>query len=228
MQRGARYLLEHVIAPGGGLAYALPPTGSKVVHCHSAMQACALIQLGLGSDPRLLDALEWQAQAILGELPGDLRYYKSGTSGPGFSCGYNAGLPCGWGATKALRAFLALPAAQRSPTVQRALEAGAEFLLAYPLAQAAYPNGGKVSPAWFRLGFPFYFWSDILETAAVLVELGYRERITPALDLVHSKQDAQGRWALESSFNGKMWVDIEAKGQPSKWVTLRALSVLQS
>jgi hypothetical protein len=25
------------------------------------------------------------------------------------------------------------------------------------------------------------------------------------------------------SLNGKMWVDIEAKGMPSKWITLRAL-----
>jgi hypothetical protein len=32
---------------------------------------------------------------------------------------------------------------------------------------------------------------------------------------------------MEKSFNGKMWADIEEKGKPSKWVTLRALRVLR-
>ena len=33
---------------------------------------------------------------------------------------------------------------------------------------------------------------------------------------------------LYSSYNGKTWVYIEKKGQPSKWVTLRALKVLKA
>jgi hypothetical protein len=33
-------------------------------------------------------------------------------------------------------------------------------------------------------------------------------------------------WRLEKSFNGKMWMDVEAKGQPSKWITFFALMVL--
>ena len=45
--------------------------------------------------------------------------------------------------------------------------------------------------------------------------------------IMHSKQDAHGRWRLENSLNGKMWVDIERRGKPSKWVTLRVLRVLQ-
>ena len=36
----------------------------------------------------------------------------------------------------------------------------------------------------------------------------------------------QGTWKLENSLNGKMWVDVEKKGQPSKWLTLTALRVL--
>jgi hypothetical protein len=183
--------------------------------------------LGFGSDPRLQGAIQWQARAVLGELPEGQRYYKSGTSGPGFSCGYNQQQSCAWGATKALRTFLAVPEDQRTPLLRRAIGAAVDFLLAHNLAQADYPYTGKVSPAWFRLIFPFSFWSDVLETATLLVELGHADRIAPALDLIRNKQDAQGRWALESSFNGKMWVDIETQGQPSKWITLRALSVLR-
>ena len=63
----------------------------------------------------------------------------------------------------------------------------------------------------------------------MLVELGYGDdpRLANALQLVLSKQDAQGFWKLENTLNGKMWADIEEKGKPSKWITLRALRVLK-
>ena len=58
--------------------------------------------------------------------------------------------------------------------------------------------------------------------------MGYLDqRIASAVEFVVSKQDEQGRWKLEQTLNGKMWVDIEEKGKPSKWVTLRALRVLK-
>jgi hypothetical protein len=67
-----------------------------------------------------------------------------------------------------------------------------------------------------------------LETAAVLVELGYGEdpRLTNVAQFILGKQDRQGRWQMEKSLNGKMWVDIEEKGKPTKWVTLQAMRVL--
>ncbi|MFQ5399612.1 MAG: hypothetical protein ACE5E7_08450 [Anaerolineae bacterium] len=34
-------------------------------------------------------------------------------------------------------------------------------------------------------------------------------------------------WRMKHTYNGKTWVDVEAKHQPSKWVTLRALRVLK-
>ena len=43
-----------------------------------------------------------------------------------------------------------------------------------------------------------------------------------------SKRVADGRWLMQRSLNGKMWADIEMKGQSSKWVTLRALRVLKA
>ena len=54
------------------------------------------------------------------------------------------------------------------------------------------------------------------------------ERMREALDLVASRADAQGRWKLQQTFNGRFWVDIETKGEPSRWVTLRALEVLRA
>ena len=69
----------------------------------------------------------------------------------------------------------------------------------------------------------------MLEILGLLTRLGVRdERMDEALALVAAKQDAQGRWKLQSTFNGRFVVDIEAKGEPSRWITLRALQVLQA
>jgi hypothetical protein len=57
--------------------------------------------------------------------------------------------------------------------------------------------------------------------------LGGDKRLLPAIRLLESKRDAQGRWTMEYTYNGKTWVEIEEKKQPSKWVTLRAMRVLK-
>jgi hypothetical protein len=69
----------------------------------------------------------------------------------------------------------------------------------------------------------------VLETVENLVDLGYGAdtRLDHAFDLILSKRDAEGRWAMEDSLNGQTWARIEAKGKPSKWVTLRALRTLR-
>ena len=123
----------------------------------------------------------------------------------------------------------AIPSAQRTPPVQRAIETGAEFLFSRDPAAADYPFTERVSSTWFKLGFPLSYWSDVLETTAVLAALGYGRdpRLANAIQFILDKQDAQGRWKLHNGLNGKMWIDIEKRGKPSKWVTLRALRVLQ-
>jgi len=83
-------------------------------------------------------------------------------------------------------------------------------------------------PGWRRFGFPLMYQTDVLEILSILAKLGRSgdERAREARDLVASKADAQGCWKLEHTFNGKYVVDIETKGEPSRWVTLRALQTL--
>ncbi len=185
-----------------------------------------MMRLGFGDDARVQAALDWMARAITGE--DDFKYLKSGTCGPGFCCSANEWQSCGWGANKAIRALLAVPEQQRTPAIRRALDLGAEFLLSRDPAVADYAYTQRVSSTWLKLGFPLTYWSDVLETVANLVDLGYGDdpRLAAAIRFVLDKQDAQGRWKLENSLKGKMWVDIEQKGKPSKWVTLRAQRVL--
>jgi hypothetical protein len=81
---------------------------------------------------------------------------------------------------------------------------------------------------WTKFGFPLNYNSDVLEAMVALANVGVpvSEALAKPLQLIRGKRTADGVWQLENSLNGKMWVDVEFKGQPSKWITLYALIVL--
>jgi hypothetical protein len=64
----------------------------------------------------------------------------------------------------------------------------------------------------------------------VLAHLGYAKdrRLDAAYDFVLSQQDESGRWQNRYAYNRKTTVDIEHQGDLSKWVTLRACTVLKA
>jgi hypothetical protein len=199
----------------------------------------ALVDFGWLGDQRLQTAMEWLAQTITGEGVADAsnrdtnkRYYKSGNSAPVFVCSMNANLPCAWGAIQAMVALSKVPPAHRTRNMQAAIKQGVGFLLSHDPAVADYPfgMGNRPNSSWFKFGYPVGYITDVLQNLEVLAALGQAQnpRLANALKLVLSKQDEQGRWKLEHTYNGKSWVDIEKKGQPSKWVTLRALRVLKA
>ena len=87
-------------------------------------------------------------------------------------------------------------------------------------------KGGWV---WTRFAFPTWWHYDVLRGLEYLRRAGVRpdERIAEAIDLVASKCNEHGRWSLETFYPGKMPVEIEvAEGYPSRWITLRALRVM--
>lgn len=228
------YVLAHTQASSGGFGASgaiqeAPPPPSRVIHCLNGNLLRALVGFGWLADMRVQHAIEWQARAITGEPP--IQYFASATSGPHFACAANGGKPCAWGAIKALLALARVPAPERSPMVNRAIECGAEFLLSCDPATAAYPTAGNTRPSgsWFKLGFPSGYVADVLQNLEVLCELGYAadERLRSALAWLLTKQDSCGRWRNEYAYNGKTWIDFEQQGAPSKWVTLRACRVLK-
>jgi len=89
---------------------------------------------------------------------------------------------------------------------------------------------GKLQPKaiWTRFGFPLNHNSDILEAMVALATVGVlmTDALEKPLQVIRDKRTADGLWILEKSLNGQMWVDVEVKGQPSKWITLFALMVL--
>ena len=79
----------------------------------------------------------------------------------------------------------------------------------------------KPKAGWLKFGYPLHYNSDILEAMRSLADAGinYDKRMDDALDDIEKSRSADGRWKLAFSLNGKMWVDIEKRGQTSKWVT---------
>jgi hypothetical protein len=236
VKAACEYILEHNPAPYGGFSY--NGKNSGLIHCLAGNLCAALIDLGWGEDERLQKALDWLARSVTGEgiAPAErrkepIRYLRSGNSGPRFSCSANAHLPCAWGAIKAMLAFSKVPQEAQTPSIQTAIETGVEFLFLHDPAAADYPMGYSEKPnqSWFKFGYPIGYVTDVLQNLEVLTALGYGNdsRLSSGLELLLNKQDQDGRWPLEYTYNGKTWADIEQKKQPSKWVTLRALRVLK-
>jgi hypothetical protein len=112
--------------------------------------------------------------------------------------------------------------------VNKTIERGSEYVLQHRIHKKSHNLSQVSKPGWLHFGFPLMYQTDALEILGILTNLGFRDnRMQEAVDLVVSKQDEQGRWELENTFNGKFQVSIEQKGKPSKWITLNALRVLK-
>lgn len=233
--RACAYLLDHSLTPGGQFTTSGAPSGT--VDCLQGNLCWALLELGC-TDPRLELAYDWLARSVTGEdiapmqdRNAPVRYYAA-KCGPTFACGSNNKLPCAWGAVKVMLALGRWPTARRTPAMKRAIAQGAAFLLGSDPARAAYPNGYADRPSgnWWKFGFPVFYITDLLQNVDALVALGFGQdpRLTPALEIIRQKQDADGRWWLEYDYAGKIWVDFGPKKQPNPWVTLRALRVLKA
>jgi hypothetical protein len=233
---GCKYIIEHGIGDHGGLSMNGRRTGA--IHCLQGNLAAALIDLGFGKDPRFLNALDWMARSISGEGFSDSKgddedyYLRSGISGPGFRCSANNHEPCAWGAVKVALALSRVPEKTRSGNIEKAISACVNFLTSVDPTTAEYPHpwAPKPSTSWFKFGFPIFYVTDLLQILESLVGLGLRDdpKLSKAIDLVLAKREKNLCWLMEYTYNGKTWVNIEKKGQPSKWVTLRALRMLKN
>jgi hypothetical protein len=233
IQATCDYVLDHAQAASGGFAATsgqAPARPSSVVHCLNGNLLRALIGFGRLADDRVARAIDWQVAATTGE--GEIRWGAT-VPGPGFRCGANDGLPCAWGATKAALALARIPVAARSTAVQRALDAGIDFLLSRDPAVADYPMGygnSRPNASWFRLGFPSGYVTDYLQVLEAVCEAGHAAdpRLRPGVERLLREQDAAGRWANRYAYQGKLVADIDRPGKPSRWVTLRACRVLRA
>lgn len=121
------------------------------------------------------------------------------------------------------KAFYA--AVAKRPKGMKVRELKAQWLARHPVSDGEL----MPKPGWRRFGFPRHYNPDLLEAMLALAELGVKHQpvLDEALDHIEKKRGADGCWKMDDSLNGKMLADVERKGRPSKWITLRALIVLQ-
>lgn len=235
INQACKYLLDRSLAASGQLTYNGLPSGT--FDCLQGNLCWAMLALGF-EDPRLVQVFDWMARSETGDgiaNAGDrtaIEHYNSVKTGPNFGCGANSQLPCAWGAAKVMLAFSILPQAKLTPQIKRAIQTGLDFLFSVDLIKATWPSRDQNRPSrnWWKFGFPVFYVTDLLQVAESLIGLGYGSdpRMTGLISFIHSKQNSQGRWNLEYEYARKSWVDFGEKGKPNKWVTLRALKVVNS
>jgi hypothetical protein len=163
-----------------------------------------LALMGYAADPRLASAADYVARAAL----------------------------LGRGTTaKALLFFATVPEERRSPLVRRAVE----FLRARALeAEIPREGAGGTAKEFLRSGFPTGEETDLLELLYALALAAPEGALTPregplarGLSLLLARADHRGRWLLERVPAGGLPFPLERTGELSRWVTLRALEVVQ-
>lgn len=209
----------HTSAKGGGGRH------NEVIPCLTGNMIWSLIRFGYLEDPRVQSGISWIAR---------YQRFDDGTDNAPEGWPYDrlkmcfGKHTCHMGAVKALKALAEIPESKRSRDVRNTIEKGVEYMLKHHIHKRSHSLDRVSKPGWLRFGFPLMYQTDVLEILGIMTKLGVKDkRMQEAVDLVVSKQDAEGRWKLENTFNGRFQVNIEQKDKPSKWVTLNALKVLK-
>ena len=212
----------------GGFAYRSGEDGGhhdKVVPCLTGNMVFSLIRFGYLNDPAVKHGIEWITKYQrfddgIEQAPRGWPYQRFQNCWGRHTCHM--------GVVKALKALVEIPADNHTEAVEKTIENGAEYLLKHHLYKSSRDPSLIAKRFWVNFAFPTLWKIDALEMLGLLVKLGYHdERMQDAIDLVISKQDEQGRWKMEKSWNSRLLVSLEKDGKPSKWVTLNALSVLK-
>ena len=198
---------------------------SKVIPCLTGNMVWSFIRFDYLEDPRVQKGIEWlttyqRFDDGIQELPKDW-LYKSRTA-----CFSKHS--CHMGVVKTLKALVEIPQNKRNTNDKKTIDKAVEYLLIHHIYKKSHDLSKVSKQGWLRLGFPLMYQTDILEVLDLLTRLNIKDdRMQDALDILISKQDKQRRWKLENTFNGKFLVNIETKGMPSKWITLKTLQVLK-
>jgi hypothetical protein len=120
-------------------------------------------------------------------------------------------------------------AVRSAPEIAAARRRGEEYLLERRLFRRR-STGDVVDPSFLELAFPPRYHYDILRALDYFRNTGGQPdpRMTEAVQIVVSKQQAEGWWLLDRAYDESLAVALgETAGSPSRWNTLRALRVLR-
>ena len=198
---------------------------SEVIPCLTGNMVWALIRLGYLKDPRVQRGIDWIV--TYQRFDDGVKEAPKGWPYDRFEICFGRHT-CHMGAVKALKALSEIPLSKRTKEVNDTIRNGVEYMLIHHVHKRSHDLSHVSKPGWMRFGFPLMYQTDALEILGILTKLGYKDkRMQEAVDLVVSKQDSQGKWKLENTFNDRFLISIEQKGKQSKWITLKALEVLK-
>ncbi|MDR3574455.1 MAG: hypothetical protein P4L50_11375 [Anaerolineaceae bacterium] len=230
LARACDFILAHSQEPvSGAFSYKSDDNGAgfqkRVLPCLSGNMIWCLIRFGYLQDSRVQQGIHWLVSSQRlddgDQPPPDVWPYQ----------GYEdcwGRHTCMMGIVKPLKALAEIPADQRSAEVQIAIQSAVEFLGRHHIYKSSRHPEQVANPDWLSFGFPLMWNTDALEMAWILSRLGCRQSwMEDAVSLILSKQGRDGRWLLESTYNGRFQVMIEKRNKPSKWVTLHALQVIK-
>lgn len=199
---------------------------TEVIPCLTGNLVWSLIRFGYLDDPRLQHAVDW--------LTTFMRFNDGVESEPQMPP-YDRYEIC-WGAhtclmgvVKALKGLGEIPSERRTPQVEETIRRSVEFLLIHHVHKRSHDLAKVSKPGWKRFSFPLMYQTDVLEILDLLTGLGVvDEGMDEAVELVRSKRGPDGRWVMDNPYaTDRLLVPFEAKGEASKWITLRALRVLR-
>lgn len=104
-----------------------------------------------------------------------------------------------------------------------------EFLLQHHLYKS-HRTLETVDPKMTLFSYPPRWRYDVLRGLYHFAQrkLEYDDRMASATTLIEKKRSSEGYWTLQNRHPGKVFFHMEKVGKPSRWITLRALFVLQS
>lgn len=224
------FLYEHYQLPTGRITYRPADSPrhrqntSTWMWCVTAVTLRAALLLGHADHPLVESAVSFFEESHEGK--------------GGWHCGAYSSDPakvrppnCYMGGIKALSAFSMIPQNKRSKKLRAIINQEVETCLDNHVCFYRVDPKGEpaIKRSWLKFAFPRYWRSDALEATSVLTSLGVQdERMRDALNLIRDKQQSDGRWLLDFSETKRAWVQLDEEGIPSKWVTLRALSILHN
>jgi hypothetical protein len=120
-------------------------------------------------------------------------------------------------------------AAGATPLVSGARSRAHEYLLERRLLRRL-STGDIIEPAWTRFAFPTLWHYDVLRALDYLRASNVQpdDRMNEAVAILLERRQGDGRWLLDLRHRDTLYPELSgAVGAPNRWVTLRAMRVLE-
>lgn len=151
----------------------------------------------------------------------------------------DGGWNCEWveGSTRSsfhstLNALKGLLACEATGDILAARRSGEEYLLQRDLFRRL-STSQPVGPWVDRFVYPFRWLYSVLNAADYFRQASLLDgsppdpRMATAIDMIRAAQQPDGTWLQASRLPGRVWFEVDVPaGEPSKWLTLHAVRVL--